>query len=727
MNRFLLKIDGMDCAEEIAILRRALSPYIDNDEQLGFDLLNGKLTVETDNSGLDENTLIRAITETGMHATSWQAYTAKGNEPTSFWSKNNRQIMTTLSAVFLALGYLTHAIQHGFMNALFSDETAGYSFPTISIALYSLAIIIGGWHIFPKAWYALRHFRPDMNLLMSIAVIGAATIGQWSEAATVTFLFSLALLLESWSIGRARQAIRALLALTPNTARVISLIDGTIEEKPMEEIKINDTLTVRPGEKIPLDGILTKGITHINQAPITGESMPIPKEADDEVFAGTINCEGAIEIKVTKLSQDTTLAHITKRIEEAQAHRAPSEQWVDKFARIYTPLMLVLAILVVLIPPLLFDQSWSRWFYEGLVILVIACPCALVISTPVSIVAGLSSAARAGVLIKGGAYLELPARIKAIALDKTGTLTQGKPEVEHIIPLNQHTQENLLQIAASLESYSEHPIAHAICKRAKLDNITTIPVEHYQAIKGRGGEGRVDGKLYWIGSHRLLHEKVSESIAKDAHAHAQSLEESSQTVIILGQDDHVCGLIGVADTIREEAKAALLSLKEAGVSTIMLTGDNEGTAKYIAKKVGINEFHSQLLPEDKIKHVRLLADKFKVVAMIGDGVNDAPAMASASLGIAMGAIGSDATIETADISLMTDDLKRIPWLIEHSRRTIKIIKENIIFSISIKAVFIVLALLGVATLWMAIAADMGASLVVIFNGLRLLRSRPETF
>ena len=676
MNRFLLKIDGMDCAEEIAILRRALSPYIDNDEQLGFDLLNGKLTVETDNSGLDENTLIRAITETGMHATSWQAYTAKGNEPTSFWSKNNRQIMTTLSAVFLALGYLTHAIQHGFMNALFSDETAGYSFPTISIALYSLAIIIGGWHIFPKAWYALRHFRPDMNLLMSIAVIGAATIGQWSEAATVTFLFSLALLLESWSIGRARQAIRALLALTPNTARVISLIDGTIEEKPMEEIKINDTLTVRPGEKIPLDGILTKGITHINQAPITGESMPIPKEADDEVFAGTINCEGA---------------------------------------------------LVVLIPPLLFDQSWSRWFYEGLVILVIACPCALVISTPVSIVAGLSSAARAGVLIKGGAYLELPARIKAIALDKTGTLTQGKPEVEHIIPLNQHTQENLLQIAASLESYSEHPIAHAICKRAKLDNITTIPVEHYQAIKGRGGEGRVDGKLYWIGSHRLLHEKVSESIAKDAHAHAQSLEESSQTVIILGQDDHVCGLIGVADTIREEAKAALLSLKEAGVSTIMLTGDNEGTAKYIAKKVGINEFHSQLLPEDKIKHVRLLADKFKVVAMIGDGVNDAPAMASASLGIAMGAIGSDATIETADISLMTDDLKRIPWLIEHSRRTIKIIKENIIFSISIKAVFIVLALLGVATLWMAIAADMGASLVVIFNGLRLLRSRPETF
>ena len=712
----------MDCTEEVAILRHALSNYISNEKDLGFDLLNGKLTIEANHVVLQESQLIQAIQKTGMKAIPWQTYLSEAQKPQSFWTKHNRLIMTLLSAVFLLLGYLLHAMQHGFFEALVGKETMGFTFPVSSMVFYFLSVIAGGWFIFPKALTALKHMRPDMNLLMAIAVIGAMSIGQWFEAATVAFLFSLALLLETWSVGRARQAIRSLLELAPKTARAMCSTDQKIEEKPVEAIKVGEILIIRPGEKIPLDGLINKGQTHINQAPITGESMPIPRQEGDEVYAGTINGEGSIEVRVTKAACDTTLAHIIHRIEEAQAHRAHAEQWVDTFARYYTPLMILLAVAIVLVPPLFFQQPWLRWFYEGLVILVIACPCALVISTPVSIVAGLSSAARNGVLIKGGIYLELPAKLLAIAFDKTGTLTQGKPEVQQLMPLNDHTDKTLLNIAAALEFNSEHPIAHAICQRAKQEGITIKSAESFKAIKGKGAEGYVNGNLYWLGSHRLLHEKLSGHAVKIAHEKAMQLEASGQTVVIVGRDNHVCGLIGVADTIREEASMAIQQLKLTGIRKLfMLTGDNEGTAKAIANTIGIDAFKSELLPEDKINHIKLLKNEYQNVAMIGDGINDAPAMATASLGIAMGAIGSDVAIETADIALMTDDLTKIAWLIQHSRRTLKIIKQNIAFSLLVKAIFLTLAIAGVATLWMAIAADMGASLVVIFNGLRLLR------
>lgn len=721
-SRFEFKIIGMDCIEEVAILRHTLAIYISDEKQLGFDLLNGKLTIETNDPTVNESQLIHTIQKTGMKAVPWENHITASQKQKNFWTKYNRLIMTLLSAAFLCAGYFLHAIQHGFLAALVGKETIETTFPINSILLYTLSVVTGGWFIFPKAFTALKHIRPDMNLLMSIAVIGAMGIGQWFEAATVAFLFSLALLLETWSVGRARQAIRALLDLTPKKARVICPNDKKIEEKSVESINVGDILVIRPGEKIPLDGQISKGQTHINQAPITGESMPILKQENDEVYAGTINGEGSIEVYVTKSASNTTLAHIIHSIEDAQAHRAHAEQWVDTFARYYTPLMILLAVAIVLTPPLFFQQSWLKWIYEGLVILVIACPCALVISTPISIVAGLSSAARNGVLVKGGVYLELPAKLIAIAFDKTGTLTQGKPEVQQLLPLNNHTEIALLSIAAALEFNSEHPIAHAICERAKQENITMKPADSYQAIQGKGGEGYINDELYWIGSHRLLHEKLSSHAAKDAHKIAMQLESSGNTVIIIGRDNHVCGLIGVADTVREEAKNAIQKLKNIGIKKLfMLTGDNEGTAKAIASIIGINAFKSELLPEDKIHHIKLLKDEYKNVAMIGDGINDAPAMATASLSIAMGAIGSDVAIETADIALMTDDLTKLAWLVQHSRRTVKIIKQNIIFSLLIKFVFLTLAISGIATLWMAIAADMGASLIVIFNGLRLLR------
>ncbi|MCB1828035.1 MAG: heavy metal translocating P-type ATPase, partial [Coxiellaceae bacterium] len=571
-----------------------LEKYISDDNQLGFDLLNGKLTIEENGKQLNESQLIQAIQKTGMKAIPWQIYITEPKKPKNFWMQHNRLMMTVFSAIFLLLGYLLHAIQHGFLEALIGKETVQFTFPVSAMIFYFLSVITGGGFIFPKALSALKHFRPDMNLLMTIAVIGAMSIGQWFEAATVAFLFSLALLLETWSVGRARQAIRSLLELAPTTARVIDSDNQKVEEKQVDTIQIGEIVIIRPGEKIPLDGVIHNGQTHINQAPITGESMPIPKQEADEVYAGSINGEGVIEITVTKVASDTTLAHIIHRIEEAQSHRAHTEQWVDTFARYYTPLMILLALAIVLVPPLLFHQPWLRWFYEGLVILVIACPCALVISTPISIVAGLSSAARNGVLVKGGVYLELPAKLIAIAFDKTGTLTQGKPKVQRLIPLNDHTEETLLNIAAALEFNSEHPIAHAICERAKEKNLNIKPAGSLQAIKGKGAEGYIDNELYWIGSHRLLHEKLSGQAVKIDNKKALQLEGLGQTVVILGRDNHLCGLIGIADTIRDEAHSAIQQLKTVGIKMLfMLTGDNAGTAEAIANTVGVDAFKSE--------------------------------------------------------------------------------------------------------------------------------------
>jgi|TARA_R110002126_G_scaffold286752_1_gene438896 Cd2+/Zn2+-exporting ATPase len=726
-TQFEFKVLGMDCIEEVSILKRALSNYVLDEKQLGFDLLNGKLTIEPDPQNINEKQLLKAIEKTGMKAIPWTIYLMRSQKSQRFLVRHKRAILTIISALFLLFGYMAHAMTHEFLEALIGKGEVGLRFPMSSMVFYSLSIITGGWFIFPKAFTALKHVRPDMNLLMMIAVIGAIAIGQWFEAATVTFLFSLALLLEAWSVGRARQAIQMLLASAPKTACVLDVSRKITEKMLVEAIDVGSILIIRPGEKIPLDGKISRGKSHVNQAPITGESMPILKQLGDDVYAGTINEEGSLEVCVSKKSVDTMFAHIIKSIEEAQAHRSQAEQSIDVFARYYTPLMIIFAVAVMIIPPLFAYQPWLEWIYQGLVILVIACPCALVISTPVSIVAGLSCAARNGVLVKGGVYLELPAKLEAIAFDKTGTLTCGKPKIQQIIPFNKHTEDEVLVIAASLEFNSGHPLAHAISESAKEKKLTLKQVENFKSIKGKSIEGVVDGHLYWIGSHRLLQEKLNKKDSWFANEEAMKLERLGQTVIVIARENHVCGLIGIADKIRIEAENALKKLKGLGVKRIvMLTGDNEGTAKAISNEIYLDSFQSGLLPKDKIKQVQLLRKEYLTVAMVGDGVNDAPAMATASLGIAMGAIGSDVAIETADIALMSDDLMKIPWLIQHSRRTMRIIKENIIFALVTKAIFIVLAVLGVATLWMAITADMGASLIVIFNGLRLLKKKGDT-
>jgi len=721
MGQRSYRIRGMDCAEEIAVLKRELRPLLGSDDRMSFDVLNGKMTVDLSEQPVDDDALIAAVSRTGMQAIPWTDRRSDGVRDKTFWQQHGRAVMTALSGAACALGFLVHALMHDLHDAFAGGEIDGHHFPIASIVLYVCAVVLGGWYVFPKAVLSARRVRPDMNLLMTMAVIGAIVLGEWFEAATVSFLFSLALLLESWSVERARRAIGALMDLSPPRARYVCPSDGDIEDKPVEQVPLGATVLVRPGERIPLDGTVTKGSTSINQAPITGESMPVRKVPGDEVFAGTINGDGAIEFRATKPASDTTLARIIHMVEEAQSRRAPSEQWVERFAHYYTPTMMILAVFIACVPPLLLGGGWTRWIYEALVVLVIACPCALVISTPVSIVAGLSAAARNGVLIKGGIHLEAPARIRVVALDKTGTLTRGQPEIQQIVPLNNHSENELLQRAASLEAKTDHPLARAILQTAKDRGIELLPVDNFQIFKGKGAEGVIDGRAFWLGSHRMLHDKEAES--PEIHEQAMALEDAGHSVVVVGNDHHVCGLISIGDTVREESPAAMAELKKAGVRKIvMLTGDNEGTAQAVATLCGVDEFKAELLPEDKVRAIESLTREYKDVAMVGDGVNDAPAMAMATLGIAMGAAGTDAAIETADIALMSDELAKLPWLVRHSRRTLWIIKENIAFALGLKFVFILLALGGIATLWMAIAADMGASLLVIFNGLRLLKT-----
>lgn len=728
MKQLVFKIRGMDCAEEVAALKHEVGPLVGGEELLSFDLIQGKMILSSDIESPSGSEIVEAVKRTGMQAIPWEQHVLQSGQEVGWWERHGRLLMVLVSATCLLLALLFHVIQYGIVDALAGGASRTHAYPMASLGLYVVTIITGGWFIFPKAWFALRRLRPDMNLLMVIAVMGAMLIGEWFEGAVVTWLFAIALLLESWSVKRARRAIRSLLDLSPTVARYICPNDGDIEEKPVEEVPLGVTVLVRPGEKIPLDGVLTKGRTTVNQAPITGESMPVSKQEGDELFAGTINGDGAIELKTTHAAEDTTLARIIRMVEEAQSRRANSEQWVERFAYYYTPLMMGFAILIAVGPPLLGYGTWGSWLYQALVILVIACPCALVISTPVSIVAGLSAAARQGVLIKGGVYLEAPARIKIFAVDKTGTLTKGEPEVQHIIPWSGHNEQELLQLAAALESHSDHPLARAILRKAHAMSLSVEAAEQFQIIQGKGAEGTIQERSFWIGSHRMMHERSEEP--PELHKQAEEFEEMGHSIVFIGNEEHVCGLISVADALRPGCKEAIGELHQAGITkVVMLTGDNDGTARTIAKQSGVDEYKAELLPEDKTEYVTSLVSAYQHVAMVGDGVNDAPAMAAASLGVAMGAAGTDAAIETADIALMSDDLSKLGWLVHHSRRTLSIIRQNIGFALGLKLVFIVLALSGVATLWMAIAADMGASLLVIFNGLRLLQTSnaPQTF
>lgn len=713
MTTTAFKIQGMDCAEEVSALKAELA-HLTGIQNLAFDVLNRKMTVSYDGTAIVPDKIQAAVSRTGMTAELWDDEPKESAPAITQWS---RTVLTTTSGILLACGFAVHIFTSGWRAAI--SESEGIALPWSSCILYISATVAGAWFVLPKAWAALRRFRPDMNLLMIVAVLGAIAIGEFFEGAMVAFLFAVSLALESWSVSRARRAISALMSLSPETARVIAE-DGSVSTIDAAKVRPGSLVAVRPGEKFPLDGEITKGTTTVNQAPITGESVPVSKSVGSEVFAGTINEDGAVEFRTTKPAGDTTLAKIISMVGEAQQNRSPHEQWVERFARYYTPLVMCLALAVILLPPLFFGASWSYWLYNGLVLLVIACPCALVISTPVSIVAALALAARHGVLIKGGSYLEIPASLRVVAMDKTGTITAGQPELHEVVPLSGHTDTEVLELAAAVESQSEHPIARAVVRAANAKSLKAPAVTGFQAIKGKGATANVNGQALWLGSHRLLEERGQET--PEMHERLEAMERDGSTIVVLGKDHHVCGMISVRDQIRTESKKAIRDMRASGIERIvMLTGDNLGTADAIAKLVDVDEAHAELLPEDKVANIEALMTRFGHVAMVGDGVNDAPAMARASIGIAMGAVGSDAAIETADVALMSDDLSKVAWLIRHSKRTINVIRQNITASVGIKVIFMMLTFMGFASLWSAIAADMGTSLLVIFNGLRLLR------
>ncbi|MEM5786508.1 MAG: heavy metal translocating P-type ATPase, partial [Syntrophobacteraceae bacterium] len=645
------------------------------------------MTVGTALDPVTSQKLIAAIARTGMEAAPWNGACATGvcGIDEGLWKRHARLFACIFAGFLMLIALGIEAFSRGGILEALAGEHASGAPPLSAIVLYVAAILAGGWYIFPKALYSARRLRPDMNLLMLLAVTGAVILGQWLEAASVSFLFSLALLLESWSIGKARREIAALLDITPPRARYVSPNGGGTEEGPVESIQVGTTVIVRPGERIPLDGVVTKGNTSVNQAPITGESEPVAKGPGSEVFAGTINIDGTLEFRSTKAASDTTLSRIIQMVEEGRLRRAPAEQWVEKFARYYTPAMIGVALGIALVPPLFLGGQWETWFYEGLVVLVIACPCALVISTPVTVVAGLSSAARNGVLIKGGAYLEAPAHLKAIAFDKTGTLTLGEPAVKSVMPVGDHEEETLLANAAALEAHSTHPLARAIVRHVESRGISPNVADEFTILPGEGAQGTIWGKTYWIGSHRMLEKWTNESAG--FHDAASRLEEAGNSIVVMWCDDHVCGLMSVADQVRSEASSVIASLKELGLQKIvMITGDNQRTAELISRAVGIEEFAAELLPADKVAFVTELKEKYGAVAMVGDGINDAPAMAAANVSIAMGAIGSDAAIETADIALMSDDHSQVPGLSRHSRKTHRVIRQTHVDSRLIKFV-----------------------------------------
>ncbi len=595
----------------------------------------------------------------------------------------------------------------------------------LTILAYGVSILLGGYRLFISGFKNLARFQFDMRTLMTIAVIGAALIGQLGEAATVVILFAISEALESYSMDKARQSIRSLMDIAPKEA----LIRRNDKELTVEvdDIQIGDIMIVKPGQKIAMDGIVVKGLSAVNQAAITGESVPVSKTVDDEVFAGTLNEEGLLEVEVTKHVDDTTIAKIIHLVEEAQGERAPSQAFVDRFAKYYTPVIMLVALGVAVIPPLV-GADWSKWIYQGLAVLVVGCPCALVISTPVSIVTAIGNAARNGVLIKGGMHLEEMGAIKAVAFDKTGTLTHGIPVVTEYLPQTNIDSNDLLTAIAALENGSQHPLASAIMKKAEQENLPyqDVTVEDFSSITGKGIKGRVNGTLYYVGSPHLFSEILTKGIPSELKETITELQDKGKTVMAAGNETEILGLIAVADEVRDNSKSVIQKLHSLGIKkTIMLTGDNRGTANAIGKQVGVAEIQSDLLPQDKLAFIKELRSKYDRVAMVGDGVNDAPALAASTVGIAMGGAGTDTAIETADIALMADDLGKLPFTLRLSKKTLTIIKQNITFALGIKLIALLLVIPGWLTLWIAIFADMGATLIVTLNSLRLLRVKDK--
>ena len=613
-------------------------------------------------------------------------------------------------------------ITGGIAGALLVSGLALEFLTTLNIiaqAVFLSVIAVSGREILKKAWLSILKRRLDMNCLIAIAAFGSFFIGHGEEGAAVVFLFFIAEALEDIAADNAKKSISRLLKLAPETAKVKR--SGEEVEMHVQEIEIGDTIVIRPGEKIPLDGKVMVGHSSINESPITGESLPVDKAEGDAVYAGTMNEEGYLEVEVGRKSGDTVLSRIVKLVEEAEKKKSKTEKFIDRFARYYTPIVIGLAFAAFLIPTFILGYPWDVWFYRALVLLVISCPCALAISTPVAMVSALTNSAKHGVLIKGATYLEELNNVRAIAFDKTGTLTKGKLEVTDIIGFNNHSENEVLSIAASMEARSEHPIAKAILKKTRNENIQLKEISGFRAIKGRGLEARIEGKTYYAGARNLF-DDLSIGLPEEL----SRFEMEGKTSIFISNEDRAIGVIALGDSVRDKAPRIISRLKKMNIRTEMITGDNKQVARSLAEKIGIDEYHAQLLPEDKVKVVEKLTARFGTIAMVGDGVNDAPALAAANVGIAMGAVGSDVAIETADIALMHDDLSRIDYLMHLSRKTMHIVKQNVAVSLLIKGSFTVLALMGLINLWVAVAiGDMGLSLAVILNAMRLTKVKAE--
>jgi Cd2+/Zn2+-exporting ATPase len=689
-------VSGVCCSTEEAVVRKTLDGFLGR-QGYRFNAVTGELTVH---AAAEDGRVVRELRTAGFGARDRRTL----QEEPSFLERHADGIWTGAAAALAAAGMIVEPADSGGLA---------------SSALLGAAILTGGWRISRKAFGALRARTMDMNVLMILAVAGALAIGKWSEGAAVVVLFSAALMLESYSVSRTRRAIRSLMAISPAQAAVVR--DGAEVLLAAGDVLPGETMLVRPGERVALDGMVLSGGSHVDQSPITGESIPVRKQAGDTVYAGSINVRGALQVRVTARHEESMLARIVHLVEEAEQKRAPVQAAVDRFARVYTPVVLGLGFLVAVVPPLVGGGLFIEWFYRALVLLVIACPCALVISTPVTIVSALTNAARRGVLIKGGKHLETLAAVRAVAFDKTGTLTEGKARVTDIVALNGMSRTEILSIAAALEVHSEHALAEAVIAEATRNGAVpaTLRVEQFEAIPGRGIRGSIDGVSYLFGNRELAHEAGIAGTELDSHL--RELSADGETAVILARAGEVLAVVAIQDGLRGQSRQAIGRLGSLGVRHLaMLTGDQEPAAQQLAAALGIDTVRAGLLPEQKVEAIGELRRRYGTVAMVGDGINDAPALAAASVGIAMGVGGTDAALETSDVVLMSDDLGKLPFLFGLGHTTMRIIRQNIALALGLKILFLLLSVAGYATLWMAVLADDGAALLVIGNGLRAL-------
>ncbi|GAC1475329.1 MAG: heavy metal translocating P-type ATPase [Isosphaeraceae bacterium] len=708
--RCAIKVEGLDCPVEVDALNTTLrgAPGVVG---MGFDLIHGILTVDYDSHLIDPDQLIHRMSErTGMRGTilGTPGTQVSARSALRRWTASGRWWLTAGSGLALFAALALPLLGGG---------------PRAVHICYVLAVILGGFDLFPRAVRSLRNFRCDIHVLMGLAVAGAGALGQWDEAATVAFLFGLSEALESLSLDRAKRAVRALLEIAPQTAELIGPA-RSIQIVPVDQIVEGDRVHVRSGERLPVDGTVTAGRSSVDQKTITGESVPVLREPGDAVFAGTVNGEGVLEVEASGPLGDALISRVIAQVREAQGGKAPVERRLARFAAWYTPMVVAGALAFMLAPPLVHlatgeRAAWTFWFSRGLVVLVIACPCALVIATPVAVVSALASAARRGILIKGGQYLEEIGQLRVLAFDKTGTLTRGEPDVVEVVPVDGRAGEDLLRIAAALGDRGGHVLGRAIARHARARRLEVPSADNYTSYPGLGAEGQVGTEQYHIGSHRYLDE--AGLCPTDFHARLHRAEGEVGTSVALSATSGPVGWIRLADEARPEAARVLAELAELGIQTVMLTGDNPRTAADMARRLGMTEHRSGLLPSEKVGAVAELDARHGPTGMVGDGVNDAPALAAARVSVALGGISSGAALESADIVLLTDDLSALPWVIRHSRTSLTRIKENIVLALATKGVVLTLAVFGMANLWMAIGADVGTSLIVTLNALRLLK------